>query len=94
MWESPIHQHWPLYTLHFYQFSSQILCRIIALLYLPLTSESESCSVVSGSLQSHGLYGPRDSPGQKIGVGSLYPLQGIFPPRDRTQVSCTADGFV
>ena len=45
------------------------------------TSESESCSVVSDSLQPHGLYGlygPRNSPGQNTGVGSLSLLQGIF----------------
>ena len=27
----------------------------------------------------HGLYSPWNSPGQNIGVGSLSPLQGIFP---------------
>ena len=42
-------------------------------------SESESCSVVSDSLQSHGLSSPRTSPGQNTGVGSLSLLQGIFP---------------
>ena len=31
------------------------------------------------SLQSHGLYSPWNSPGQKTGVGSLFLLQGIFP---------------
>ena len=35
--------------------------------------------IVSDSLQPHGLYGPRDSPGQNTGVGSLSLLQGIFP---------------
>ena len=43
----------------------------------------ESCSVVSDSLQSHGLYCPWNSPGHNTGVGSLSLLQGIFP----TQVS-------
>ena len=42
-------------------------------------SESESCSVVSDSLQSHGLYSKWNSPGQNTGVGSLSLLQGIFP---------------
>ena len=41
-------------------------------------SESESCSVVSDSLQHHGLYSPWNSPGQNTGVGSLSLLQGIF----------------
>ena len=42
----------------------------------PVT-ESESCSVVSDSLQPHGLYSPWNFSGQNTGVGSL--LQGIFP---------------
>ena len=41
--------------------------------------ESESRSVVSNSLRSHGLYSPRNSPGQNTGVSSLSLLQGIFP---------------
>ena len=40
---------------------------------------SESCIVVSNSLQPHGLYSPWKSPGQNTGVGSLSLLQGIFP---------------
>ena len=31
------------------------------------------------TLPPHGLYSPRNSPGQKTGVGSLSLLQGIFP---------------
>ena len=42
-------------------------------------SESESHSVVSNSLQPHGLYSPWNSLGQNTGVGSLLLLQGIFP---------------
>ena len=42
-------------------------------------SESESQSVMSNSLQLHGLYSLRNSPGQNTGVGSLSLLQGIFP---------------
>ena len=38
-----------------------------------------SRSVVSDSLQPHGLYSPWNSPGQNTGVGSLFLLQGIFP---------------
>ena len=41
--------------------------------------ESESCSVVSDSLQPHGLYSPWNSPGQNNGVGGLSLLQEIFP---------------
>ena len=39
----------------------------------------ENCSVVSNSLQPHGLYSPWNSPGQNTGVGSLSLLQWIFP---------------
>ena len=39
----------------------------------------ESCSVMSDSLQPHGLYSPWSSRGQNTGVGSLSLLQGIFP---------------
>ena len=42
-------------------------------------TESESRSVVSDSLQPHGLYSPQNSPGQNTGGGSLSLLQGIFP---------------
>ena len=42
---------------------------------------------MSDSLRHHGLYSPWKSPGQNTGVGSLSLLQGIFPRRDRTQVS-------
>ena len=48
------------------------------LLYLKLF-ENESRSIVSYSLQPHGLYSPWNSPGQNTGVGSLSLLQGIFP---------------
>ena len=41
--------------------------------------ESESGSVMSDSLRSHGLYSPWNSPGQNTGVGSYSLLQGIFP---------------
>ena len=39
----------------------------------------ESRSVMSDSLQPHGLYSPWTSLGQNTGVGSLSLLQGIFP---------------
>ena len=41
-------------------------------------SESESHSVVSSSLRPHGLYSTWNSPGQNIGVGCHFFLQGIF----------------
>ena len=59
-----------------------VLSLIWYLLPLPSTHlalESESCSVLSDSLQLHGLYRPWNSPGQDTGVGSLSLLQGIFP---------------
>ena len=42
---------------------------------------SESRSVVSNSLQPHGLYSSWNSPGQNTGVGSLSFHQGIFPTK-------------
>jgi len=41
--------------------------------------EHESCSVMSDSLQPHGLYSLWNSPDQNTGVGSLSILQGLFP---------------
>ena len=55
--------------------------------------ESESHSVVSNSLQPHGLYSPWNSPGQNTGVGSLSFLQGIFPTQESNQVSRIAGRF-
>ena len=43
---------------------------------------SESCSVVSDSLQPHGLYSPWNSLGQNTGVGSHSLLQWIFPTQE------------
>ena len=60
---------------------------------LHLESESESHSVVSDSLWPHGLHGPRNSPGQNTGVGSLSLRQGSSQSRDRTQVSHIAGRF-
>ena len=41
--------------------------------------KSESCSVISDSLQPHELHSPWNSPGQNTGVDSLSLFQGIFP---------------
>ena len=38
-----------------------------------------NASVMSNSLQPHGLYSPWNSPGQNTGVRSLSLLQGLFP---------------
>ena len=43
------------------------------------TKKRESHSVLSDSLQPHGLYSPWNSLGQNTGVDSLSLLQGIFP---------------
>ena len=56
-------------------------------------NQSESCSVVSSSLQPHGLYSPWNSLGQHTGVGSPSFLQGSSLPRNQTCVSCIAGGF-
>ena len=49
-----------------------------------LARSSESRSVMSDSLPSHGLYSPWNSAGQNTGVGSLSLLQGIFPTQGST----------
>ena len=41
--------------------------------------KSESHSVMSDSLQPHGLYNPWNSPGQNPGEGDFSLFQGIFP---------------
>ena len=48
-------------------------------------SETESCSVMSNSLQSHGLYSSWNSPGQNTGVGSLSLFQWILPTQESNQ---------
>ena len=45
----------------------------------PSESERESRSVMSDSLQPHGLFNTWNAPGQNTGVGSHSLLQGIFP---------------
>ena len=52
-------------------------------------SESLSHSVMSDSLQPHGLYIPWNSPGQNTGVGSL----SLPQPKDQTQVPWITGGF-
>ena len=55
--------------------------------------QSESCSVMSNSLQPYGLYSPWNSPGQNTEGGSYSLLQGISQPKDQTQVSHIAGRF-
>ena len=53
--------------------------------YNKYRSEVKSHSVVSDSLQPHGLYSPWNSSGQSMRVGSCSLLQGIFQTRNWTQ---------
>ena len=70
-----------------------VICPWAQIPSLPLT-ESESHSVMSNSLPTHGLYSPWNSPGQNTGVGSCSLLQGgSSQPRDQTQVTRIAGGF-
>ena len=52
---------------------------IISQLLVKNANESESCSVVSDSLQYHCLHSPLNSSWQNTGVGCHFLLQGIFP---------------
>ena len=64
-------------------FRSQCLHLCIMIGYdKSLKSESESHSVVSGSLRPCGLYSSWNSPGQNAGVGSFPLLQRIFPTQE------------
>ena len=60
-------------------FSKPILYTWKFLVHVLLKPESKNHSVVSDSLQPHGLYSPWTSPGQNTRVGSHSLLQGIFP---------------
>ena len=65
-------------------------------LYILDVKWSESHSVLSDSLQPHGLYrlySPWNSLGQSTGVGTCSLLQRSSQPRDQTQVSTIAGGF-
>ena len=59
--------------------SSQGESQTLSSLTCKRKSESESHSVVSDSLQPHGLYSLWNSLGQNTGMGSLSLLLGIFP---------------
>ena len=63
--------------------------------YLPFESESESVSfsAVSDSLWPHGLYSPRDSPGQNTGWVAMPSSRGSSQPGDRTCISHIAGRF-
>ena len=54
---------------------------------------SESHSVMSNSLWSHGLYSPWNSPGQNTGAGSCSLLEGIFPTQRANPGLLHAGGF-
>ena len=60
------------------RFTNSPRCAVI----LSTMKESESHSVMSDSLQPHGLYSPWNSLGQSTGVGSLSLLQRIFPTQE------------
>ena len=83
--------HWPLW-LHFelLLYSAKILwvshttsrnhnATEITSYQASVTTESESCSVVSDALWHRGLYSPWNTTGQNTGVSILFLLQGIFP---------------
>ena len=57
------------------------------------SSESKSHSVMSDTLQHHGVYSPWNSPGQNTGVGSISLFQGIFSTQDQTLVFSISGGF-
>ena len=67
-------------------------------LWLLNESNSVRCSVVSDSLQPHGLeptrlFRPWNSPGNNTTVSRCSLLQGIFPTQELNWVSCIAGRF-
>ena len=57
-------------------------------------SESESCLVVSDSLQPHGLYSPWNSPQARILECVAVPFsRGSSQPKDQASVLCIAGRF-
>ena len=67
-------------------------------LSLLIENESDSPSIVSGSLRPHGLYSPWNSPGQNTGVGSLsltfpgdLPNRGMEPRSPALQADSLPD---
>ena len=53
----------------------------------------QSRSVMSDSLQLHGLYSPWNSPGQNTGVGSLSLFQQIYPGTEPRSPALQADSL-
>ena len=83
LWRTLIHtmktetwKHWqkiPCYYLTWF-----LKSHLIKYIYISWKVVKVSPSVMSNSLQPHGLYCPWNSLGQNTGVGSLSLLQGIF----------------
>ena len=67
-------------------------CPTVIKISFPFKKWCESCSVISDSLQPHGVYSPWNSPGQNTGVGPF--SRGSSQPWDWTQVSCVAGRFL
>ena len=69
-----------------FQGGGRVICILTTVLEVKWSEvkEAQSCP----TLCDHGLYSPRNSPGQNTGMSSLSLLQGIFP----TRVSCTTGG--
>ena len=73
-------------THHFFHFPPSIchevngLDAMISVFLMLSFKESDSCSVMSDSLRTHGVYSAWNSPGQNTGVGSVSLLQGIRSP--------------
>ena len=65
-----------------YSTGSSAQCYVEAWMEGEFGGECESHLVLSDFLRPHGLYSPRNSPGQNTRVGSLSLLQGIFPTQE------------
>ena len=72
---------------------SHMVCGMTKRIFREVSEEAaeSACSVVSNSLQPHGLYSLWNSPGQNTGVGPLQ--QGLFPTQESNPGLCIAGRF-
>ena len=73
-------------------FESSVFDRAVHVTVLWGVIMEETTKVIIGWAWHSGPFCPWDSPGKNTRVGRRALLQGTFPARDRTRVSCTAGG--
>ena len=82
----------------FFTSGGQSIGTSVSISVLPVNTQDWNqcmCIIVSNSLRPHALWPtgilcPWESPSKNDGVGCYFLLQGIFPTRDQTWVSCVS----